>query len=370
MKNKILNKGIIKNITIIVFAVAIGIFTITIIASAAQSPKTEASKVQKVSQQILAGGTITAQNQASLNFQIGGKLTYLPFKEGDKVYQGQTIANLDTYALQKQLQLAANTYETVSNNTNQALEGQQSGILEGQQRTSLDATNKNAYSSITQATVISDNVKRIVDNALLAQNSAQINTDLANYALQLGTLTSPIDGIVLHEDVNTSGVNITPITSFVIADPNSMVFSANVRQQDIAFISVGNSASVLLDSSNGQYISGVVDKIYPQKTTLSSGEEVYKVDIKIDNLSATGKLGQGGTVLIKSNFNQAVILVPSWTVLSNNYVWVLSNNKPVLKKITVGDGINGQTEVLKGLSDTDKIIANPGSILSNLYQIL
>jgi len=370
MKKKLLNKGTIKNLTIIACVVIIGIFAVIFLANAAQAPKTETSGVQTVSQQILATGSVAAQNQAVLNFQIGGKLAYLPFKEGDKIYQGQTIANLDTYALQKQLQLTANTYQTVSNSTDQVLKGQQAGIIEGQQRTSLDTTNKNAYSNTTEVTVISDNVKRIVDNAMLAQNSAQINTDLANYALQLGTLTSPIDGIVLHEDVNTAGVNITPVTSFIVADPNSMVFSANVRQQDIAFISVGNSASVLLDSSNGQYVNGVVDKIYPQKTILANGEEAYRVDIKIDNLSTTGKFGQGGTVLIKSNFNQKVILVPSWAVLSNNYIWVLSNNKPLLKKITVGDDVNNQTEILKGLSDTDKIITNPGSILSNLYQIL
>lgn len=370
MKKKLLNKKTVKYITIIVFAVVIGIFTVTFLANAAQAPKTETSGVQTVSQQIFATGNVTAQNQAVLNFQTGGKLTYLPFKEGDKIYHGQTIASLDTYALQKQLQLAANTYQTVSNNTSQTLEGQQAGVIEGQQRTSLDTTNKNSYSSTTEVTVISDNVKRIVDNAMLTQNSAQINIDIANYALQLGSLTSPIDGIVLHEDINTAGVNITPATSFIVADPNSMVFSANVSQQDIAFISVGNSASVLLDSSNGQYANGVVDRIYPQKIVLANGEEVYKVDIKIDNLSTTVKFGQGGTVLIKSNFNQKVILVPSWAVLSNNYIWVLSNNKPILKKITVGDDVNGQTEVLKGLSDTDKIITNPGSILSNLYQIL
>ena len=43
-------------------------------------------------------------NQAVLNFQMGGKLTYLPFKEGDVVSQGQTIASIDSYALQKSLQ--------------------------------------------------------------------------------------------------------------------------------------------------------------------------------------------------------------------------------------------------------------------------
>ena len=58
--------------------------------------------------------------------------------------------------------------------------------------------------------VISDTVKKLVDNANLAQDSAQLNVDLANYSLQLSTLTSPITGIVLHQDVNTAGVNITP----------------------------------------------------------------------------------------------------------------------------------------------------------------
>ena len=45
-----------------------------------------------------------------------------------------------------------------------------------------------------------------------------------------------------------------------------MVFSANVRQQDIDFISVGNSAKITLDGKSGQVITGVVDKIYPEKT--------------------------------------------------------------------------------------------------------
>ena len=80
--------------------------------------------------------------------------------------------------------------------------------------------------------------------------------------------------------------------------------------------------------------------------------------------------GQSGTVLIKSNFDQKVILVPSWTVLSDSYIWVSSNGKPMLKKVTVGDSVNGQTEVLQGLSDKDKVITNPESVISKLYSIL
>jgi RND family efflux transporter MFP subunit len=366
---KIFNKQLLKYVVVTVFVVLIGIFAVTFLANAYQSPKTETVNVNPISQQILATGSIAAQTQAVLNFQMGGKLIYLPLKEGDSVYQGETIAQLDTYALQRQLQIAANNYEISENNSGQTQENQNAGVLEGQTRTALDQTNKQAYSAVPEVQVIYDTVQKMVDNANLGQNSAQLNVDLANYALQLATLTSPINGIVLHEDVTTTGVNITPVTTFVVADPTSMVFSANVRQQDVDFISVGNPVTVSLDALNGQTLQGVVDKIYPQKTTSTNGDQVYRVDVKINNLPTSVKLGQNGTVLIKSNFNQKVILVPSWTVLSDTYVWVLENQKPALKQVTVGDTINGQTEVMSGLSDSDKVITNPQSIISKLYSI-
>lgn len=369
MKNKLFNKLTLRYLVVTLLVVIVGIFAISIFASAAENPVTKAAGVEKVSSQILANGTVVAQTQATLNFQIGGKLTYLPFKEGDSVNQGVTIASLDTFALQKQLQLAANAYKTVSNNSSGVSENQQAGILEGQQRSSLDSTNKNSYSAITEVNVIFDNVKRIVDNAALSQNSAQLNVDLANYSLTLANLTSPINGILLHQDATSVGTNITPATTFIVADPNSMVFAANVRQQDISFISVGNPASVMLDGTNSP-LKGIVDRIYPQKTTLTSGEDVYRVDIKIDNLTQEAVFGKSGTVLIKSNFNQKVMLVPSWTVLSNNFVWVIQNGKPILKKVKVGDRVNQQTEILGGLSDSDKVIENSQSLLYKLYQIL
>jgi RND family efflux transporter MFP subunit len=367
---KLFNIQTLKYLIVTLLVVFIGIFAVTFLAHASAPIKTETVDVNAISQQILATGSINAQTQAVLNFQMGGKLIYLPFKEGDTISVGQTIAQLDSYALQKQLQIAANTYQAAKNSANQVAENQNAGVLDGQQRTTLDQTNKTGYAAVTEVDVISDTVKRLVDNATLSKNSAQLGVDLANYSVQLATLTSPINGIVLHEDVNTTGVNISPVTTFVIADPTSIVFSANVRQQEITFIKVGNSVSVSLDALNGKTLQGIVDKIYPQKSVLANGDQVYRVDIKINNLPSSVKFGQSGTVLIKSNFDQKVTLVPSWTVLSDSNIWVLENNKPVLKKITTGDTINGQTEVMSGLNDTDKVITNPESLIVKLYSII
>ena len=93
----------------------------SITLNSGSGPSTTVS-VKFVSSTITADGAVTAANQARLNFQIGGKLTYLPFKEGDTVSAGQTIAQLDTYELQQELQLAANNYQIAKNGTNQASE--------------------------------------------------------------------------------------------------------------------------------------------------------------------------------------------------------------------------------------------------------
>ena len=116
---KILNKTTILIISILIF---LGVIAWINLSPNATPSDSETLSVKKVGNQILADGTVDSANTATLHFQVGGKLTYLPVKEGDKVYEGQTIASLDTYALQKQVQLAANTYQTTKNSTNQTQE--------------------------------------------------------------------------------------------------------------------------------------------------------------------------------------------------------------------------------------------------------
>ena len=337
--------------------------------SQAETDPGQTVAVKRVDPQISADGMITAQNQATLHFQTGGKMVSLPVKEGDTVRQGQTIASLDTYELSQQLQLAANTYETAKNTTAQIQENQQAGILEGQQRVALDTTNHNSYSQTPESQVITDAVKRIVDADLMAQNSAQINVQLANYAMQLATITSPISGVVTHEDVTVPYVNVTALTGFTVADPASKVFRADVTENDIDFISEGAQATIQIDGISSP-ITGSVVKIYPAKTTLPNGQQGYQVDIASGELTSIGKLDQRGSVLIQSNAASNLMLVPAWTVLNGQYVWVEENGREKLKHIKAGNVHGSDIEILNGLSPTDKVITNPKSIPEGEYQIL
>ncbi len=353
-------------IVLLIAGVLVGILQFLPQGGTSSEAKTIA--VKAVSAQILADGSVVSQNEAVLHFQTGGKLTYLPFKEGDSVTAGQTIAGLDAYALERDVELAANAYETAKNNNDTTRENNQAGVLEGNQRTSLDTYNHNPYTNTTEARVITDEVKRLVDNSSLAQNTAQLKVDLAKYAQSLATLTTPISGVITHEDVTQSGVNVTAATSFTVDDPASLVFRANVLENNIDFIAVGQPVTIKMAS--GKTFQGTVEKIYPEKVTLSSGDKAYQVDVVSGALESGTTMGETGSALIQSTAGQDMMLVPTWTVINQKYVWIEEDGQPVLKRVTVGQEHGAQTEILSGLSKNDSVIENPSALITGKYKLL
>lgn len=362
------------SIIIILFAEAGIFFNSEIQANAKNTQDAQTATVKSVDSTIAAEGTIIAQDQATLHFQTGGKLVSVPFKEGDKISQGQTIAQLDTYNLQRQLTQSLNTYRSTRDQFDQAQQSQNNGIV---QKTSAQtssngtqsfSTSPNSFGGDNGYTYLNDVAKRIVDENQANLDNSVMNVEIANYALQMATLTSPLTGIVTHEDVTITGQNVTPATSFVVSDPTTKVFRANIPAGDIDYVTEGMQASVILDGVQNK-INGTIVKIYPSKTTLADGEEVYQVDIKSDDIENTGKLDQAGTAIIMTNA-QNVMLVPAWTILSGKYVWVNNNGTMQLRTVNVGKKHGDQIEITGGLSKNDQVVTDPKSIPAKNYPIL
>ena len=350
------------------------VFTITQFTSHAdaQIPVTKTVAVKSVSSQIAADGSVTAQDQATLHFQTSGKLVSLPLKEGDAVTEGQTIAQLDTYALQRALTTALNNYRSTRDTFDQAQQNKDKNITQNYQGGSLNfygAGLPKYGSNGENDTYLDDVAKRIVDENQANLDNSVIGVEVANYALQMATLTSPLTGIVTHEDVTVAGQNITTSTSFTVADPSTVVFRAMVPDYQIDYVSEGAKATIYLDGKEAP-LSGTVVKIYPSKITTADKQNVYEVDIQTTRTKDLGKLDQKGTVLITSNAKPDTILIPAWTVLSGKYVWVSENNKPVLKTVKTGKIHGTDIEILGGLTTQDKVITDPKYIPEKEYPLL
>lgn len=326
---------------------------------------TTTTSVTYVSSNITADGVVTAQNQATLHFQMSGKLTYLPFKEGNTVNRGQTIASLDTYTIQKQLEAALNTYRSTRDTFDQTNDNIQNNVQKAQLTYPYNYYGRAGIDTNAQENVINNAVKRIIDQSQANLDNSVINVQIANNAFQLATLTSPLNGVLLHEDADVAGVNVTPANSFVIADPTTAVFRANITVSNINYIKVGARAQIAVDGISKK-MAGVVTDIYPAKVTLPNGQAVYQVDIRSDELLKTAKLDQTGTAIIKTDAEN-VALIPVWTVLQGSYVWVDKNGVPKLKTVTTGKIHGQEIEILNGLTSDDRIITDPQFIQSLKY---
>lgn len=355
-------------ITIIIIA---SWFSTLVFSSKQEALQTQSAAAKEIAPEITTDGAVTSANIATLHFQAGGKMTALYAKEGDKVYAGQSIAQLDTYALQQQLTAALNTYRSTRDSYDQANQNANTNnILQNTQRGQLNFYGAGVGTDQSSTSYLQDVVQRVLDQNQANLDNSVVNVQLANYALQMATLTSPINGIITHEDVNTSNVNVTPATTFVVSDPSNLVFKANIPQYQIDFVHVGSSAIIRLDGVNGRKFTGTISKIYPQKITLPNGQQVYKVDITSDGLLGNATFDQTGSVTITSDATRGVFLVPAWTITNHQFIWVEENGKPVLKKVTIGSLHGNDIEVQSGLSEKDLIILNPQAIASGKYTLL
>lgn len=329
--------------------------------------------IKSADMKISSDGMVRSENEATLRFLTSGKLTYLPFKEGDKVYKGQTIASLDTYQLQKQLTATLNNYRVTRNNFDQAQDNNQDNYLKGQMLYPAVPTYNNfnlaGIGGDVKDNAVNNMIKRLLDQNQANLDNSVIQVELANYAISLSSLQAPFNGIISKLDVTTPYVMVSPTTSFTIIDPEVYVFRANVSESDINYIDVGSKVTIRLTGDKDSQYEGMVTRIYPDKVTLSTGENVYQADVTSDKLPSVAKYRQDGNVMISNKYQREIVLIPSWLVLGKQFVWVEENGKIILKPITVGDAVGDNIEV-HGLSGEDKLIINPESVAAPHYSIL
>src|SRR5258708_504915 len=174
------NKKILISVCISIFLLlAGGFFAISTSSQGHTTAQTQTVNARQLTSQIAADGVITAQNEATLHFQTGGKVVYLGFKAGDHVSQGATIAQLDTYALQRAMTQLLNLYRSTRATFDQTQQNAQNNVLQTQQKPLTSGA------QMDQSNAINDAVKRIVDQNQATLDNSVIAVELSNYAVQL-----------------------------------------------------------------------------------------------------------------------------------------------------------------------------------------
>lgn len=284
-------------------------------------------------------GKVQAEQSATLRFGAGGLITYLGAKEGDRVKKWQTLASVDTRQVQKVLEQKLNLYAIQRGTFEQTVDDNDNSVPDGDlARTLQRILAKNQYQ---------------LDNAVL-------DVEYQDLALKLSRLSSPLEGILVHSPTAVPSVQVTASDTWVVVDPASLQFVADLDETDLARVKVGQKVTVTLDAFADQEFESVVKSIsfMPKETTTGTTYEVT-IQFPPDALSSL-RLGLNGTASVVVNEKSAVPTLPSEAVAieAEGYlVYQKDGNKYLQQTVVPGVENDGYLELLEGVSTGDTVYA-------------
>jgi cobalt-zinc-cadmium efflux system membrane fusion protein len=171
---------------------------------------------------------------------------------------------------------------------------------------------------------------------------------------------APISGEVVEQDVS-AGQLIQPGTTqcFMISDTSSVWVLVNVYQKDLPYVHAGDTVTIQTDTYPDVFhgrISYVAASLDPNTRTLQAR-------IETNNPGERLKKDMYVSVTVNAGTIPKAIALPDAAILrdSENQPFVYaaaSSNQFGRRVVTLGESLNGQTQVTSGLQAGDVVIGN------------
>ena len=388
---------------IIIYA-SIAVVVILVVAGAlvaySSGVKIDSSKLAKVergdlAKSVVATGKIEPITKVEIKSKASGIVKRLYVDYGDKVKQGQVLAELDKEELQARVDQARAQLEASSANLNGAradlerakvdAEGPDVPLL----KRAYDRAQRMATDGVVSASALDDaeknyemalnkqNVSKAqlqVLQARIGQAEGQVAQDRANLKQleeQLGysTIESPIDGIVLSRDVEigdaVSSILVMGSASTLVmtlGDTSEVYVKGKVDESDIGKVYLGQPARIKVESFKDKTFTGKVTKISPMGVE-KDNVTTFEVRVSINNPEGVLKAMMTANAEIILEEHKNVLQIPEGSIIydkdKNASVEIPSPKaKEGKKKIAVSIGIsNGaKTELLQGLKEGDQVV--------------
>jgi RND family efflux transporter MFP subunit len=282
-------------------------------------------------------GKVIAGSSATLRFGAGGLITYMGAKEGDSVKKWQTLASVDTRQLQKTIEQKLNLYAI--------------------QRGTFDQTIDDNDNSVPGGDLGRTLTRLLEQNQYQLENTVK-DVEYLDLSKTLSRLSSPIAGILVHSPIDTANVQVSPTDTWLVVDPTSLYFSADLDETDLKRVRVGQKVIITLDAiPDKEFESSVVSISYSPKET--SAGTTYEVKLALPkDLLQDLRLGLNGTAAIIMSEKESVNVLPSSALSGSNgntTVLVKNGQKYEEKKVETGIENEGMVEIVSGLGDNDHV---------------
>jgi len=273
-------------------------------------------------------GTLMPVTEVNIAAQTQGQITSLSVELGQNKAKGSLIATIDNHLKQ----LAVKSATVSSNKLKRDLERFENLFKGG---------------SVTE---------QQVDDIRNAYESAKIQLEQAQKQLEDATIIAPIGGVITTKQVEKgSFVNIgSPIATIV--DISRLKIKINVSESNVYQLKKGDVTKITSDIYPEQSFSGQISYIGEKGDDTHN----YPVEIVMPN-SGKYRLKAGTFVDAEITIPGQILslYIPRAALQGSSQdarVFVIENDKAILRKIVVGSGNDQDLEVLSGLRKGEKVV--------------
>ncbi len=324
---------------------------------------------------VVATGYLESRRQARIGARAAGRIDIITFEEGDKVKQGDVLAEMDHKDLDASLAASAASLERAK----AALAEQE--ILIEQAKVDLDR-NQQLWKSKNLAESDYDLSRFSYQSALARKQSLKTEVDLAEAQLRQAEqikenmfIRAPFDGTVILKDAEVGesimpggmGGNSGRGSVATIADLESLQIECDVQEDFISRVSEGQEADIAVDAVQNKKYHGRVRKIIPMG---DRARATIKVQVEITDADSLLFPEMAGTVYflptekeLEVNDQPRMFCTSSAVATDdqgNQFVWVVDDAKRAKKiAVSAGGDRDGRIEIVKGLSGKERVIVNP-----------
>lgn len=288
-------------------------------------------------------GTFEPRKSLNVIAEMQGIITQLNVQEGQNIKKGTIIARIDDSAIQAKIRNA---------------------------QAALDKAKKDVqrYQNLLDVGAISQTQFEEVE---LRYKNQEANMATLSQQLDYSVVRSPINGTIQELKLEQGSFASPGAPIATIVDINQLKMVVNLDEKDVVKVTQNQQVEMTTDVYPGVKFHGNIGQIAVQ----ADEARKYKVTIDLKNNSAYPlKAGMFGQVElpVAERFVEVAPMIPRKSVVGSikkPQVYVVDQDRAVLKSIELGNNKEDKVAVLNGLNVGDEIVVTGQINLENGKQI-
>jgi multidrug efflux pump subunit AcrA (membrane-fusion protein) len=347
-------------------------------------------------------GALSANLKVKVATEIGGSIEKLFFERGDRVKEGQLLAEIGTSSILievQQAEAALGVARSRLKKTERGSRPEEISIARArveEARAALMEADRNfvrmedlyGYKAVSNSDY--DAAKRAVDTARASLESAKQQLELAKKGprveereearaalkqaeaalalakdrLRKSRLNAPSEGIIAFRQVEEGEVLGPGTVITEVVDNRKMKIKLSLAERDLPLLDRDERFPFTIDAYPGEGFACRLNFVSPSADPATRS---FPVELLVDEPDS--RMADGMTVRVEfpiASQEKSIKIPSAWLSEENGQIglFVVEDGKALFRGVTLGSYYEGRVEILSGLNDAELLITNPAGLKS------